>query len=301
MNNLGISENIRLKKRGRKEYTISLRGRLETRVVDRTTGKVKHYQNTWNDLQAGAIEYFVRAITNPAAEKADAPVVILGSKTFEIADLTVFGATPSNSPGAALGWEFTDNTNDSFSWSHMDFWTGETLAPESIHFSRVTHTTAEPPGNLTGPLSKGVNDILTGTFYLELYASASSGITPQGMSHLLALFINNVTPGEAHITSSTQRLRPANNSGTEIGDTDIPPRASGGFTVDEIEGSITMIFDVGTSENNVTWDWSKLKNTQATNNPLRNGWCRQNGTSCGTKSSDETWEYTYVINFAQGT
>lgn len=301
MTTIGVDEWIALTKRRPRELPIGVLGRYEFEWRDRESGRVTDRKVFNNTLESGALQRFATLVkgAQPASQVAtpDNVSLVLGTKIFsglsEAADLDTVAATVKGAGflTKAFSWGWQDSSTSQYSWSSMEFWIGEGAPePGELHFSTVSGS------YLTGDLSKGDDQILTAKFFLEVYTATSTGVTESGLSRLLTLFSHTGLASSAYLAQANMTMQPLTSGGTLVGSAISASSLAG---VPSTAAGWRFVSGQGqnTHESNA-WDRTRVIIGGTLN--FRDGPCRQNGTTCGLKESDEHWEYDYTVTFAQG-
>jgi hypothetical protein len=303
---------MKLKKKMKRRLNLSLRGRAEIARYSKQGVLLGTIGPKYNTITAEGFDEFLLNIAGTSAkdyntqgphlDATNASVRIGNSSdpdtayvfTQEGVDVgPTFATTTKPSPAYALLWEWWDisaNTYSNANWMHMMYGDPTVDLTMPMDGEYVFSSVEISAGN------KPNDENWLYRYTLELYSS-DTDFTDAGLTHLMNLFVGF---SALHLTSAGIRLRPTTGagSGSELSGSDATP--DGNPTVDTGDDDITWVWTIADGTFNGTWAGTKIKVGTSFSTDLRWGGCKTDGTSCGTKSSGEEWEYTYIISVAQG-
>lgn len=126
------------------------------------------------------------------------------------------------------------------------------------------------------------------TWDIELY-SDDGDIETQLHSTWLQLIIG---ASAAHYTTSTVRLQPRSSAPADVGTPILAGSRSVGASYLEFE------FVSADGGNNGEWRNTRVQHNNGSWVTIRDGGCKQDGTTCGTKAGGEEWTYTWRYTLA---
>lgn len=194
-----------------------------------------------------------------------------------------FSVTAVNANGARLRWEFWDESTNSYAANYARLYNGDpdTLQSaedetDAIHISETNPAFGTKPSNENWRYH----------YEIEFY---STDTDLQSSGHLRMLqAIAGISSN--HFNASNLRLQPKGSGGTNVG---TPITAS---NVTRGTNYFEATFVSGDGDNVGEWLSTVIEHNRPSGGgwvTVRNGACRQGGTSCGTKASGEEWTYVW--------
>jgi hypothetical protein len=304
-----LSERMKLKKKMKRRLNLSLRGRAEIARYSKQGELLGIIGPKFNTITAEGFDEFLLNIAGTSSKDnngqgphLDANNASVGINNSATPGSYVFtqegtdvgpgpGTTTKSSPTYAMTWEWWDisaNTYVNANWMHVTY--GDPTALGGIEGEYAFSAVEISAGN------KPNDENWLYRYTLELYSS-DTDFTDAGLLNLMNLFTGDLA---THLTSAGIRLRPTSGagSGSELSGSDATPDSNP--SVDTGDDDITWVWTIADGTFNGTWAGTKIKIGSTFTTDLRWGGCKTDGTSCGTKSSGEEWEYTYIISVAQG-
>lgn len=294
---MGVGERMFLKKKRVRHIPLYMRGRASVKRYSKDgefLGEIGPFKNT---LSAEGIDEFLRLIAGTSSQHLDATFasITVNNSAGTPAASTAYaqegttsgpaaGTTTKSAPTYAVTWTFADISTDTYSdANYLHFWYDDIL--NGYHISTVQINAGNKPATENWYYE----------FTMELY-STDTDITTGGLQLLMDLYTG---VSALHLNQSGIRLHPTTGagSGTEI-DSALTPDANP--TVDTTNNNLTWVWTVADGTSEGVWAGTKIKVGTSFLTNLRWGGCKTDGSSCGTKSEGEEWEYTYVFTVAQG-
>lgn len=300
-----IGERMFLRKKARRRFDLKMRTRCVIRETDKITGeKGREMGPFYNTIHTAGFDEFLRLIAGTSAQHFDAsePTIKLtttlhGALATDAPDFLggpSIGPTSTSvtksAPSAAMSWEFHDDSIATYNPDFLEFWYGawDAGAP-SYEFCHIDISAAGAKPN---------NKNWHYHVILELY-STDVDLTNDCFTNMLLLFSG--AAGINHMDATHVFFRPMSGSTTEIAGSDLA--ADGAPTVDTANDELVFTFTVPDGTFNGTWTHSRVKHHMSgasTKINMRSGGCKTDGSSCGTKSAGEEWQYTWAFAISQG-
>jgi len=184
-------------------------------------------------------------------------------------------ATQTN--GSRMEWQWEDNTTSQYTFRKGKMYNGTPGDAGTTQFNSVS---------LSSDTTKSSDENWTFKMQVELFSS-DTDIQSSGTQRMMQLMSGQ---SSSHWVQSDAILVPKAADGTELGTRTADsgfPAADGGADLIAVEWTSPAGEDLG------DWDETEVRMGGTTTVVLRDGGCQQDGTSCGTKQSGDTWTYRY--------
>jgi hypothetical protein len=195
-------------------------------------------------------------------------------------------ATAANANGANYEWKFEDNTINTYSanWGRLyngnpSVFDGTEDGLQAWYISEVNPAFGNKPATENWHYR----------YQLEFYSS-DSDIKVGGMTRLHQILQGDTS---AHLTAANARLQPKDGSNNSVGAVITASSRTQPTTT-----SVEFTFVSADGANNGTWANTQVYHVAAGigNATLREGGCKQDSTSCGTKAGGEEWTYRWRLS-----
>jgi len=265
-----------------------VRGRLQgTLVIERRRrGEAEPYRVDRHPyaLTAFGEDIFLDLVVGLSAAHYDG-TAILQLTTDADAEVALFSGTDqgpnaisaTQPNGSRMEWQWEDNTTSQYTFRKGKMYNGTPGDAGTTQFNSVS---------LGSDTTKSSDENWTFKMQVELFSS-DADIQSGGTQRMMQLMSGQ---SASHWTQGDAILVPKAADGTELGS----QTADSGFPA--ADGGADLIAVEWTSpagENLGDWDETEVRMGGTTTVVLRNGGCQQDGSSCGTKQSGDTWTYRY--------
>jgi hypothetical protein len=287
---LGLGSSVFLERTRLEERIYKIKGRLTVRRYDRESGELLGEHSADNTIQNHASIITLLTGTLGIGDRFGTGASGTGtswlwirnsggSTTKNITSPTsIAEVTAANSNGARVRWVFQDNTADTYAADRTSLANGDPGVGGRWLISDITST-----GLGTKPTSENWHYY----YEIELYSS-DSDIKAAGTAKLMRIISGNVGYVAVFVTSGNTTMQPLDSGLSAVGSAITASSLSSPTTT-----SLEFTFVSADGSNNGTWANTRVQMAGTTTDTIREGGCKQDGTSCGTKASGEAWTYKW--------
>jgi hypothetical protein len=287
---LGARSEVFLSKTRREERIFTLKGRLTVHRYDRETGRLLGTHAADNTIQNKDAIIELLTGTRAISQRFGTGASGTGTAWLWIRDgsaattknisspTSVAEVTASNSNGTRVRWVFQDNTTDTYDATRASLANGDPTVGGNWLISDITAT-----GLGTKPSTENWHYY----YEIELYSS-DTDIKAAGTAKLMRLISGNVGYVAVFLTSGNTTMQPLDGSLANVGSAITASSLASPTTT-----SLEWTFVSADGSNNGAWANTRVQLAGTTTDTIREGGCKQDGTSCGTKASGEEWTYKW--------
>jgi hypothetical protein len=280
---------------GGRHLDLRLVGEWEVQRTSRETGEPLEPLHGFNTIDSDFIAMFVGYIAGTSS-KTDAfrPFNLDNTRLYITATGSGIPAEPlavslNNLQTGELTYTWQDHTASSYTITQVQIYNG---APADLEKTRLSYASPGWPTKLGG-------ENWTFTYTLKLAPTGAptpvsiSGQT--GRNQLIRLIADTYFGAANPWHQPTTYLQPLTVSNDPVGAA-IQCAVSWPTTT---ASSVTWRFISATGSNNIgEWRNTRIYNSNHPSDYLRQGGCRTDGTTCGTKTIDDQFTYTYTLTLS---